>query len=251
MIYRSNIDAPDIDREFEHIHSRPMPHSFGHDVPSDWADKDDDDLVFGLYKRCGMWTHDEAAILYRSACRIHTLTRFALDIGAHTGWTTAHIAAAALRVAAVDPMLSVKEFQNRFKKNLRGWEYWVAAHPVTSQQYFEKRHASDEPQFSLVCIDGDHEPGKPLEDAKNAVEVLDPDGVILLHDGTGQPVREAVTWLMKNGFEARIYWTPHIVFACWRPEFGFNPVVHTPDLTINWTAHRREMARDFNFGRLT
>jgi hypothetical protein len=72
MIYRSNLEAPDLTPHFKHLVSRPMPHSFGHDVPSDWGDKADDDPVFGLYKKCGMWTHDEAAILFNVAAAAWT-----------------------------------------------------------------------------------------------------------------------------------------------------------------------------------
>lgn len=46
MIYRSNLICPDLTPHFKHLVSRPMPHSFGHDVPSDWADKS----VVGLFE---------------------------------------------------------------------------------------------------------------------------------------------------------------------------------------------------------
>ena len=108
-------------------------------------------------------------------------------------------------------------------------------------------HQDFTPKFTGVVIDGDHEPGKPLEDAKNAMRHLADTGVILFHDGLGRPVREAVTWLLDQGFKARVYWTPHVVFACWRGDF--TPPEHDADPRIDWSAHRREMWADFDFGR--
>ncbi len=70
MIYRSNLSAPDLQTCFRHVASRPMPHSQGHDVTTHFSDKADDDPVFGIYKQCGFWTHDEAAILYNVANKI-------------------------------------------------------------------------------------------------------------------------------------------------------------------------------------
>jgi len=83
MIYKSNLEAPDLSRFFKHLTVSPMAHSFGHDVPRDWADKSDDDPVFGIWKRCGFWTHDEAAILYNVAQRVNG---FWLDMGIESVW---------------------------------------------------------------------------------------------------------------------------------------------------------------------
>lgn len=226
MIYRSNLTCPDLTPHFKHLVSRPMGHSFGHDVPSDWGDKAVDDPVFGLYKNCGMWTHDEAAILYSvaqlagRACK----TWVALDIGAHTGWTSTHVARAGHLVDAVDPMLAVNEFADRFCENTFDESPEPRMWSMRSSQYLEQCR---EMPYNLVCIDGDHSEGKPLEDAKGAVRHLAETGVIMLHDGTGRPVQEAVEWLMTQGFKARAYFTPHLCFCCWRGDFV--PPDHEPD----------------------
>lgn len=242
MIYRSNLICPDLTPHFKFLHSRVMPHSFGHDVPSDWADKADDDPVFGIYKRCGMWTHDEAAILYNVALS-QDGTGDWVDIGAHTGWTTAHIDEAtegrALCLWGVDPMLSVPEFQERFYAN--GQPEYRHALGMTSAAYFEE----DDGNYAGVCIDGDHEPGKPLEDAQNAAKHLAETGVIIFHDFIGFPVREAVLYLMGLGFKAKIYCTPHVVALCWRGDFV--PPEHVPD--PNLVAFRlHERMPDFPWG---
>ena len=54
MDYRSNLEVPDLRSRFKHLHWRPMGHSFGHDVPSDWSDMADHDPVFGIYRALRM-----------------------------------------------------------------------------------------------------------------------------------------------------------------------------------------------------
>ena len=182
MIYRSNLSCPDLAPHFKHLHSRVMGHSFGHDVPSDWADKADDDPVFGIYKRCGFWTHDEAAILYNVA---KIIKGWWLDIGCHTGWTSAHIAAGA-HVECIDPMLSVRGFVDRWAANLSHcWDGITAGHYMTSNEFFT--YVDPDKLYDGFCIDGDHEPGAPLQDAQNAAAHLAPTGVIMFHDGVGGP----------------------------------------------------------------
>lgn len=198
-----------------------MLHSFGHDVPSDWGDKADDDPVFGIYKKCGFWTHDEAAILYNVAKLAGSGW---LDVGCHTGWTTRHIRQASCLVKGVDPMLRVPEFRRRYFENLA--ETIIPLTAVTSAEYYA-RLASTRVHFSGHCIDGDHEPGKPLEDAQNAAKHLADTGVIIFHDALGLPVREAAQWLMGQGFKARWYSTPHGILLCWRGDFV--PPDHVPD----------------------
>ncbi len=254
MIYRSNLTCPDLTPHFKHLHSRVMPHSMGHDVPSDWADKADDDPVFGIYKKCGMWTHDEAAILY-SICYLARGSPWA-DIGCHTGWTTAHIGLGVFNgshnmpyVEAVDPILALPEFRDRLAGNMNGWPRTLQA--TTSQEFFDR----DLPLgICSAVIDGDHQPGKPLEDAEGFLRQMQVNrygwrNVVVFHDGIGAPVREAVTWLLTQGFKARIYWTPHIVFCCWRGDF--KPPDHVGDPTIDWEPHVRAMEQDFDFGRLS
>ena len=225
MIYRSNLVAPDLTSYFPFLHSRVMGHSFGHDVLSDWADKADDDPVFGEYKQCGLWTHDEAAILSNIAPQVQGDW---LDIGAHTGWTAAHIAESCgpVTVTLVDPILKYQVFQDRMEANLRNvWDVLNAIHGITSEQFFAR---STFKHWHGIVIDGDHHPGEPLKDAKGAIRFLKPDGVILFHDFVGLPVQEAVRWLMdEHGMSVRLYLTPHVVACCWRGKFI--PPKHEPD----------------------
>lgn len=219
-----------------------MPHSFGIDVASDWADKADDDPVFGLYRRCGLWTMDEAQILYWCA---KAFPGQWLDIGSHVGWTTAHIAMAGCKVLPLDPLYRDQPFANRLLENLGNTlnanHDWVAENGcgvyderfdgfcyATSGRFFEILPGSGHPtEYAGICIDGDHSPGKPLEDAINSVKHLAERGVILFHDATGYPVQEAVEYCVAQGFSCKAYITVHGVVVCWRGEF--TPPAHRPD----------------------
>lgn len=246
MIYRSNLSAPDLQPAFKHAHCRPMGHSMGHDVLSDFADRPVGDSLLGLYKNCGFWTHDEAAILFNIANQVQGDW---LDIGAHTGWTAAHQAAAGCKVTAVDNMLPVPEFAARFHENLT-FMPGMAIKPFagTSNEFFAQLGPSCR-GFDGVVIDGDHCHPCPMQDAENARQYLTDDGVVLFHDFIGRPVREGVEYLMKAGFKCRVYWTPHMVACCWRGDLNpFDPPDHVRDHLIDWGSVQRSMS-DFNFGR--
>jgi hypothetical protein len=247
VIFRSNLTCPDLMPRFKHLVSRPMPHSFGHDVPSDWGDKSDDDPLFGQFKQCGMWTHDEAAILSFVAAGFRWEDDGNwIDVGAHTGWTSQHIHLETKRtdkILCVDPMLKVEAFRNRFKEN------WCSALPAPwvidwnySDQLFGK--LPENYKVSGFCIDGCHEDGQPQRDALNAAFHLKQTGVIMFHDGVGRPVREAVQLLMQQGFKARAYFTPYLVFCCWRGHF--TPPDHSGDPLVK-AAHLDGRYPDFDF----
>lgn len=228
MIYQSNLMAPDLQPHFKHVHSRPMPHAMGHDVLSDFADRPLDDPL-ALYKNCGFWTHDEAALLYNIAKQVGGLW---LDIGAHTGWTSCHIAAAGCSVIGVDNMLPVYAFGDRFRENVAAAGVDVVPYPGTSAEFFAAMDISGGKLFDGIVIDGDHDRPNPINDAINAAAHLAPNGVILFHDFIGLPVQEAVEYLMGIGFNVRVYWTPHMVACCWRG--NFQPPYHQRDPGIAW-----------------
>lgn len=213
MIYRSNLTAPDLVPNFKHVRSEPEQTSFGHDVLHDWAD--------GGYpvegeNPPGFLTHDEAAILYNVASRFPGAW---LDIGAHTGWTTAHVEATGSYVTSVEPL----DIHKRFRENV-GYRH-TAFTRATSFLYFSS--IDDNFLYDGVMIDGDHCPGEPLVDAILSAAHLKKRGAIVFHDFIGGPVQEAATWLMDRGFNARVYFTPFMLAVCWRGDF--TPPDHTPD----------------------
>lgn len=236
--------TPNLHSHFRYLHWRPMPHSFGIPVASDFSDYPDHHPVVGTFKNCGLWTAQEAEILL--SCARQRPGRW-VDIGAHTMWTTAHIAAGGCEVDAVDPMLKYKEFQIRAAQNV----YRLVesnsirkpkVHAHTSDDFFLPAYqALNCLPIRGICIDGDHHDGIPQRDAINAARVLEPGGgVILMHDFTGRPVQDAALWLMDKGWNVRVYLTVHCIALAWRgddfnpPDCEIDPRVAAQNLPARW-----------------
>jgi predicted O-methyltransferase YrrM len=179
--------------------------------------------VFGVYKRCGFFTHDEAAILYNIARQVGGGSW--LDIGGLTGWTAAHLSKAGCSVTSVDPMYTNLDFLTRTTDNLREAGCAVGLVGCTSNLFF----ADDPDRFDGIGIDGDHESPRPLQDAINAAERTTPDGVIVLHDMIFPGPQEAWMYLNNKGWKTHGYKTPHRLTVCWRGGSVFVPPYHVPD----------------------
>jgi predicted O-methyltransferase YrrM len=203
-----------------------MTHSHGHDVLSDFADKGSDDPVFGVYKECGFWTHDEAAILYNVA---KIIGGWWLDIGGLTGWTAVHLAAAGCDVVSIDPMYNNPEFLARAEENIFATPYRdkIVLWSGTLEEILTKFRGV---LFGGAIIDGNHEAPYPLKDAANVADVIPKNGVVLFHDATFKSVKTGYRHLFRLGWHVRIYHTPHRVAVCYRDDFV--PPYHEPDPRI-------------------
>ena len=252
--YLGPLECPDLTSHFGRIHFRPD--GQGRLIPSDWADKADDDPRFGIHRRCGFWAREEAALLYNLVYPVGGLWA---DIGCHTGWTTLHIHLGARAAIGVDPELANAEFFSRFCENLQAWgatgvTLATAQAPFggpiryfagTSHEFFTRM-----PTLALagVCIDGNHDDPEPLRDAERALRALRPlsagPGLILFHDFVGRPIQRAVEFLIGEGLRCRVFNTAQIVACCWRGEY--EPPDHEPDPRLRDLPSR---CPDFNFRR--
>lgn len=218
----------DLRPHFPNLYWRPMPHSFGVPVASDWQDKSDDDPVFGIFKRCGLWTMDEADILYRAAVQLKGSW---VDIGSNVGWTTAHVAEAGCDVLAIDPMYRKDEFAARTRMNLDKWlERCGGIRAFVAETSARALDEWGTFRYTGFVIDGDHDDPNPTTDAAMSVCHLEERGIILFHDARGEPVKKAIRWLLNYfpEFKHRVYPTPHGVCACWRGEFEPPDYVRIP-----------------------
>ena len=222
MIYRSNLTAPDLQQFFHHLHSRVKPHSQGHDILSDFADKPADDPTFAEFKNCGFFTHDEAAILYNIA---RMVGGYWLDIGGLTGWTAAHLAAAGCEVMSVDPAWEKDWVLSRARENLveSGALGKMTLWACRSNSFFDDNVCL----FDGIVIDGDHEAPGPLLDAIRASHTLVRNGVIVFHDLIYGGPQEGLRYLTEHGWNSKVYSTPHKVGVCWKGSFA--PPEHVPD----------------------
>jgi predicted O-methyltransferase YrrM len=140
-----------------------------------------------------------------------------LDIGGHTGWTAAHLAAAGCRVTAVDPMYFNPEFRARTVENLHDTplpdlvDLWAG----TSSEFFDTEWGS----WNGIVIDGEHRPPAPWEDSINSERRVLPGGVILFHDTNHVAVQDAVGYLSRLGWNVKAYPGPHGVALCYRDGF--------------------------------
>ena len=231
MIYRSNLEVPDLSPHFKLL-VKPRPWSLGHSIPSD-PDYEPD---------CCFMSHDEAAILYHCAL---SMPGDWVDIGARFGWTTAHIAEANPSVVIpIDPILRYAPQRNRFMENLEDWDEEIILR-------FDVDAADAIPMLahgiSGFCIDGNHDDPEPLRDATAALTMAAEDTCMVFHDFRGRPIRDAVRFLMAQGFKARVYWTPAMMAVCWRGDFV--PPVHVRDPAIDWFSVRRAIDSDFDLTR--
>ena len=226
MIYRSNLRCPDLEPAF--IHTFRTVGGCNHDALHD------EDFDRG----CGYMHHDEAAILYHIA---RAVGGDWVEIGTHTGWSAAHVALGANSVAGLDPSLRGAGFWARANENLTaaGVRERVALWPMTSAEYFAEYAIS---RVDGVVIDGNHTAPNPLEDARMALKVLKPRGAVVFHDCVGQPVFDAVQFLLAAGFKFRAYNTPQMLTVCWRGDIEMP--VHVPDPAVDWTPYRTQMPFD-------
>lgn len=221
--YRSNITGPDLRYAFPHaVPFTIMGHTVYHDDTFDLG--------------CGYMSADEAAILYTIARDFPGLWA---EIGSHTGWSGAHIARALSetegRLVAMEPRLVELDFYERTLDNWYRADVIGYIQPVTmrSDQYFA---CGGSEMFSGAFVDGDHDPPMPERDAQLLLPRLSDRAVVVFHDFSGWPVRDGVRYLMRNGFNVRVYDTAQMLGVCWRGEW--EPPVHVADPGRDWPALR-------------
>lgn len=160
---------------------------------------------------CGYVSLEEAELLHDWAALYPGVW---LEIGAHTGWSGAHIAASGVELIAVEPQFATTAFRRR---TLENWERAgvldrITPIAATSAEFLTVCTGS----FAGVFVDGDHDTGAPLRDAQMAMPHLADKAVILFHDAVGQPVEEAIDWVEAQGFLVDRYPTMAKLTACWR-----------------------------------
>lgn len=166
----------------------------------------DKDEVYGdafILPHCGFMSMRESEILFDLA--VFGEENW-LEIGSHLGWSAAVLANAGCRVVMVDPEFAPQANQIVYEaamENIRRAGAWgdVKFCGMTSEEFFNLNHQT----FDGILIDGNHDAPCPLNDAVAAAKVLNPGGVIVLHDTKGQPIMDAVEWLRANDFDVVIH----------------------------------------------
>lgn len=167
---------------------------------------------------CGYVSIEEARILFNCARAFRGTW---VEIGSHTGFSGAHIAAAGVDLVAVEPQYVYLDFFARARENWRRAGVDEQIYPIAalSSSYFEGCRET----FAGGFIDGDHDPGKPLEDARMLLPRLADRAVVVLHDGVGEPVWHAARFLERKGFRVRAFETMAQLIVCWRGDDSWEP----------------------------
>lgn len=162
---------------------------------------------------CGYTDPVESAALFRLACAFPGEW---IELGSHTGWSGAHIASAGVRLHAVDPMYRTLRFYQRAREN---WARAGVLPLIVPYAAHSWELNLDETTFAGCFIDGDHEPGMPLQDAQIVLPYMAERCVIVLHDHVGPPTMEAVAWLADQGFRFHVLMTTQQLAICWRGDW--------------------------------
>lgn len=237
--YRSNLEVPDLEPAFPF--AREMSPAVYRTAQAHTVLCDPE-----IFDRCGYATHDECAVLAhvaRATAKPGKPNPWA-EIGAHTGWTTAHLALHASHVAAVEPEFcspvynktrDPMRFLVRFEQNLEraakiARQGFVRPYPMKSATFWGA--TPDHVGFSGVFVDGEHEPPFPEEDAKLLLPHLLDDCAVVFHDALSPHVQAGVKVLTDAGFRWRAYRTPQMLAVCWRGNIV--PPLHAPDPAFDW-----------------
>lgn len=266
-IYRYHQDSPDLTGHFKHATELDHDNCIKHQVLGDTS----------LFEGCGYATHDEASLIYQIAQRNRGLW---LEIGAHTGWTSAHMALPGNRVISVEPEFKramynrtkdANVFFSRYIENVGsviGIENIVISSPEMIEtdlaeplkpfvypvgemswdclpRYAERLNG----RVTGVFIDGEHEPPFPVVDAMLAAPFMGENSLAIFHDAIGSPVVAGVHWLAnwlqnagRKNVVIRRYLTPQFltVVTCGNIDLPS----HQPDPSFDWSSYAAQIDRD-------
>lgn len=265
-VYTSG-QTPDLTSHFKHATELEHDNCVKHQVLGDKS----------LFEGCGYATHDEASLIYQLAMLNKGLW---LEIGAHTGWTTAHMALPGNRVISVEPEFKramynrtndANAFFSRYIENVGsviGIENIVISsaqmieddltHPLRSFVYplgelswdcLPKLAERLNKRVTGAFIDGEHVPPFPIVDAMLVAPFLGENSLVVFHDAIGSPVVAGVHWLVnwmqqngRSNVQVRRYMTPQFltVVTCGTVQVP----EHQPDATFDWTRYAQQIDRE-------
>ena len=182
----------------------------------------------------------------RRLTKLYDAPRY-LEIGVCRGKTFDKVPAA--RKVAVDPAF-------RFDHEAMGAAHPEAEyHPVPSDDYFS-RHAGPDDQFDVVYLDGLHIYDQTLRDLLNALEHLQPRGVVVIDDTVPPTPLAAIrdradfdaerrrTGSTRNEWMGDVFKVVHFIQA-YCPYLSYATIANNHGQTVVWREQRDEPpARD-------
>jgi predicted O-methyltransferase YrrM len=223
-------DTPDLKGAFAHrVIGDKQTHPWVYlrrEVPHLWYVDERDPLM-------GFLSLDEVSILYTLARCIPDAE--ALEIGCHRGWSTAHLAAGVKHLDVVDPVLadSARLADIETSMERAGVRARCSFHEGSSPAAVVALAAERKRPWSLIFIDGDHEPDGPLLDARTVAGLAAKDAMVLFHDLASPVVAEGFAYMRAQGWSCLLFQTMQIMGVAWRG--SVNLPVHVPDREVAWT----------------
>jgi predicted O-linked N-acetylglucosamine transferase (SPINDLY family)/glycosyltransferase involved in cell wall biosynthesis/predicted O-methyltransferase YrrM len=180
----------------------------------------------------GFLSRDEVHILYNTALQFSG--KKALEIGCWLGWSACHLATAGVQLDVIDPLLSRTEFYQSVQQSLTAAGVMKTVNLVAgySPQKVEELATTQQHQWSLIFIDGNHNAPGPLQDAIICEKLAAEDAIILFHDLASPDVAQGLAYFKQKGWQTMIYQTMQIMGVAWRG--NVIPIQHQPDPKVNW-----------------
>ncbi|MGB3404698.1 MAG: CmcI family methyltransferase [Microcoleaceae cyanobacterium] len=195
------------------------------EIPHNW-------YVDQRQPQVGFLSRDEVHILYNTALQFSG--KKALEIGCWLGWSACHLATAGVQLDVIDPLLTRTEFYQSVQQSLTaaGVINHVNLVPGYSPQKVEELATTQQQQWSLIFIDGNHNAPGPLQDAIICEKLAAEDAIILFHDLASPDVAQGLAYFKQKGWQTMIYQTMQIMGVAWRG--NVIPIQHQPDPQVDW-----------------
>jgi predicted O-methyltransferase YrrM len=172
-------------------------------------------------------TPAEATLMYHAARLFKP--RHALEIGSYIGWSSAHLANGLQRceLICVDPFMEtdasagVAESRaamahRRFLQNMERAGVSGRVRLVRDKSPDAIPALSEDRQWDFVFVDGWHLQGQPLRDVMGVLPFVASDAVLLLHDLWIPDVRDALLYLVTQGWAYKVLDTSNYLTVLWR-----------------------------------
>lgn len=185
---------------------RSFPHLIGRTAPRDGTETHFTDAELG---EAIAMPASEAQLLWDIVRRVEP--QQGIEIGAYVGWSTAHLLYALAdvydrgyyRLTVIDPFTESRgtpgDTEARFWANLdRFSDHGVAlvrGHSPAVLPVVKPRDGWD-----FAFIDGAHTGDQPMQDIQGLLPCLTDDAIVVWHDAWIVPVKEAITWLGRQGW---------------------------------------------------
>jgi len=185
-------------------------------------------------------TPSEATLLHLAAKHLQPLRP--LEIGSYMGWSSAHIASAIDQpLACVDPFVEIgpdlrettsEPARQRFFSNMErsGLTAKIKLHCEKSPDVLSS--IAPEGGWDFAFVDGWHLNDQPTRDLVGLLPFVSPHAIVILHDIWVRDVRDALLYILTQGFNAYICDTANFLTFCWRGPIPAN--LHRALLSPTW-----------------